>query len=199
MGCVEETWCQPWGMWRRLGAVGCVETWCHGVCGGDLVPWGVWRRPGAMGCVEETWCHGVCGGDLVPWGVGRRPAAMGCVEETCCHGVCGGDLLPWGVWRRPGAMGCVETGARGCVAETWCHGVCIPLVGGRCPPPVPLATLAPPPSPQVHLWTSSCMPLWMRGPSWVGQHLQTTSCHVFSKVKLLEWRHPRARIGSMLL
>ena len=40
--------------------MGCVEeTWCHGVCGGDLVPWGVWRRPGAMGSVEETWCHGI--------------------------------------------------------------------------------------------------------------------------------------------
>ena len=24
-----------------------------GVCGGDLVPWDVWRRPGAMGCVER--------------------------------------------------------------------------------------------------------------------------------------------------
>ena len=49
------------------------------------MPWGVWRRPGAMGCVEETWCHGVCGGDLVPWGVWRRPGAMGCVKETWCH------------------------------------------------------------------------------------------------------------------
>ena len=72
------------------------------------MPWDVWRRPGAMGCVEETWCHGVCGGDLVPWGVWRRPGAMGCVEETWCHGVCGGDLVPWGVWRGPGAMGYVE-------------------------------------------------------------------------------------------
>ena len=62
--------------------MGCVETWCHGVCGGDLVPWGVWRRPGAMGCVEVIWCHGMCGGDLVPWGVWRRPGAMGCVEVT---------------------------------------------------------------------------------------------------------------------
>ena len=40
---------------------------------GALVPWGVCRRPGAMGCVEtgakggvkggveETWHHGMCG------------------------------------------------------------------------------------------------------------------------------------------
>ena len=60
--------------------------------------WGVLRRPGAMGCVEETWCHGVCGGDLhVPWDVWRRPGTMGCVEETWCHGMCEGDLVPWGV------------------------------------------------------------------------------------------------------
>ena len=59
-----------------------------------------------MGCVEETWCHGVCGGDLVPWGgVGDLVPSMGCVEETWCHGVCG-DLVPWGVWC-PGTVGCV--------------------------------------------------------------------------------------------
>ena len=50
----------PWGVGRRPAAMGCVET-------------------GARGGVEETWCHGVCGGDLVPWGVWRRPGTMGCV------------------------------------------------------------------------------------------------------------------------
>ena len=54
--------------------MGCVkETWYHGVWGGDLVPWGVWRRLGAVGCVEEIRpgaIHGVCG-DLVQWGVCR--------------------------------------------------------------------------------------------------------------------------------
>ena len=73
MGCVET------------GAKGCVEeTWCHGVCGGDLVPWDVWRRLGAMVCAEETWCHGVCGGDLV-WGMWRRPGA--CVGLHTPHGI----------------------------------------------------------------------------------------------------------------
>ena len=87
----------PWGVWRRPGAMCCdqvssthpiapghllcVETWCHGLRGGDLVPLGVWRRPGAMECV---WRPGAMG---CVW----RPGAMECAEETWCHGVCGGD------------------------------------------------------------------------------------------------------------
>ena len=64
----------------------CVEeTWCHEVCGGDLVPWSVWRRPGAMGCVEETWWSGVCGGDLVPWSVYH---ALSCNKGIEKHNIC---------------------------------------------------------------------------------------------------------------
>ena len=127
----------------------CVEeTWCHGVCGGDLVPWGVWRRPGAMGCVEETWCHGVwrrpgrpggwtwCHGvsSTHPMAPGVDPMAPGphgtrSPPHTPWHQVSSTHLMAPGLLHTP--MGCVVSstqprrpGAMGCVEETWYHGVC---------------------------------------------------------------------------
>ena len=39
---------------------------------------------GARGGVEETWCHGVCGGDLVPWGVPSALRWRPCAEGGVC-------------------------------------------------------------------------------------------------------------------